>query len=218
MHDHRPAAGERRQRRSPERSAEARVTEVLPVTPDRWNDLVALFERPGPRGGKPVSSGCWCMYWRLDSARFDEFWGRGDERGAGNRREMRKIVAAGREPGLLAYVDGTPVGWVSVAPRPEFPRIEASRTLRPVDDRPAWSIVCFYIHGSFKRRGVAGALLRAAVDHAAERGARIVEGYPVAAGDGDPYTGFRSMFENAGFRVVREGGRRAIMRYHVAED
>lgn len=186
--------------------------EIRAVTPDRWQDMVDLFERPGPRGGKQVSSGCWCMYWRLEGSTFDEFWGRGDERGRRNRMAMADIVAAGRVPGLLAYVDGRPVGWVSVAPRSEFPRIEKSRALKPVDDRPVWSIVCFYVHRSAHRQGVGRALLRAAIEHARTAGAETLEAYGVEAGDGDPYTGFRSMYEDAGFEVVRAGGRRSIMR------
>lgn len=200
------------------RSSAAEAIEVKPVTPGRWADLVDLFERPGPRGGKPVSSGCWCMYWRLPNAQFTEFWGRGTKRGTGNRAAMKKIVAQGREPGLLAYVDGIPAGWVSVAPRAEFPRLESSRALKPVDDRPVWSIVCFYIHASYKRRGVATQLLRAAVEHAGRRGADTVEAYPVRPGDGDPYTGFRPMFEAAGFEMIREGDRRSIMRYSIGKE
>ncbi len=157
------------------------------------------------------------MYWRVDSKTFDAFWGRGSERGAANKAAMSAIVAEGREPGLLAYVDGVAVGWCSVAPRSEYPRLGASRPLKPVDDTPVWSVVCFYIHGSKKRRGIAGELLRAAVAHAVSRGATTVEGYPVEPGDGDPYTGYRTMFEAAGFRLVREGGRRSVMRYSIRE-
>ncbi len=204
------------QRESEQSDAETRV-EIHPVTPDRWADMVDLFERPGPRGGRQVSSGCWCMYWRLDNASFDQFWGRGDERGAGNKAAMGEIVAAGRVPGLLAYTDGQALGWVSVAPREEFPRVEKSRALRPVDDEPVWSIVCFYIHRTAHGRGIGRALLDAAVEHARSAGARIVEGYAVEAGDGDPYTGFRSMFEACGFRVVRPGGRRSIMRRELGD-
>ncbi len=189
--------------------------EIHPVTPDRWADLVELFERPGPRGGQPVSSGCWCMFWRLEGRRFDEFWGRGKDGGSGNKAEMRSLVEQGREPGLLAYVDGVPAGWCSIAPREEFARLERSRTLPRVDEAPVWSIVCFYIHGHYKGRGVAQALLRGAVDHAASKGATIVEGYPVRPGDADPYTGFESMFRAAGFQPVREGGRRSIFRLSV---
>jgi GNAT superfamily N-acetyltransferase len=189
--------------------------EVRPVTPERWADLVDLFERPGPRGGRQVSSGCWCMFWRLEGKRFDEFWGRGDERGEGNKRAMRRLVRAGSEPGLMAYIDGRPVGWCSVGPREAYPRLDRSRSIGRVDDQPVWSVACFYIHRSEARQGVGEALLAAAVEHAARHGARIVEGYPVAPGDGDPFTGFRSMFEQAGFHEVRAGGRRSIVRYEI---
>ena len=189
--------------------------EIHPVTADRWPDLVDLFERPGPRGGQPVSSGCWCMFWRLEGRRFDEFWGRGKDRGAGNKAQMRSLVEQGREPGLIAYVEGVPAGWCSVAPREKFLRLERSRTLVRVDDQPVWSIVCFYIHGHYKRRGIAQELLRAAVDYATSKGATIVEGYPVRPGDADPYTGFESMFRAAGFQPAREGGRRSVFRLSV---
>lgn len=182
--------------------------EVHPVTPDRWADLVDLFERPGPRGGRQISANCWCMYWRRRGA-FNEEWGEG------NKRAMGEIVAAGREPGLLAYLDGVPVGWVSVAPRSEFPRIEHSPTIRPIDEKPAWSINCFYIHRSAKRRGVARALLRAAIDFARDHGATLVEAYPVGRDVNvvDAYTGYREMFDAEGFReVARRSSRRAIVR------
>jgi GNAT superfamily N-acetyltransferase len=88
-----------------------------------------------------------------------------------------------------------------------------------VDDRPVWSVVCFYIHRRHRGKGVGEALLEAAVKHAVRRGARIVEGYPVdTAGGKVPgasiYTGVVSMFERAGFREVeRRRATRPIMRW-----
>ena len=120
--------------------------DVQPVTSERWADLEALFERiRGPRGGKPVTAACWCMAWRLPSDAFKAGWGSGRTRGAGNKAALHAIVDGGRIPGLLAYEDGTPVGWCSVAPREEFVALESSRTLARIDDRPVWSVVCFYI-------------------------------------------------------------------------
>jgi GNAT superfamily N-acetyltransferase len=183
--------------------------EIRPVTPDRWKDLVELF---GDRG---AYSGCWCMWWRLSSAEFDQ------QHGAGRRRGLKRLVDAGRTPGLLAYVDDRPVGWVSVAPREEFGRIERSRHLRPIDDQPVWSIVCFYIDRKSRGSGVGSALLRGAVEYAAGRGAEVVEAYPVEArGKKIPaaelYTGTVEMFEAAGFETVADrGGRRQIMRSSV---
>ena len=46
------------------RRVEGRV-DVHVVTPDRWGDVVDLFERPGPRGGTPQTNGCWCQFWHL---------------------------------------------------------------------------------------------------------------------------------------------------------
>jgi GNAT superfamily N-acetyltransferase len=185
--------------------------EIRPVTADRWDDLVELF---GERG---AYSNCWCMWWRVTSSDFD----RGiRNRGTGNRRRLRSLVAEGRVPGLLAYRYGRPVGWVSLAPREEFGRLQRSPKLKAVDDRPVWSIVCFFMDRRERGKKVGTALLDAAVRYAAERGATIVEGYPVDPTDrtisnADAYTGVISMFERAGFREVARRGARPIMRKRV---
>jgi GNAT superfamily N-acetyltransferase len=184
--------------------------EIRPLTPERWKDLVALF---GPNG---AYSNCWCMWWRVTSSEFDE------TKGAGTRRALKDLVDKGHVPGLLAYVDDRPAGWVSVAPREEFGRVERSRLLRPVDDQPVWSIVCFYIDRRSRGRGVGSALLRGAVQYAGQKGAKVVEAYPVdAKGRKIPpaelYTGTVEMFEAAGFEIVADrGGRRRIMRTSVS--
>jgi GNAT superfamily N-acetyltransferase len=117
-------------------------------------------------------------------------------------------------PGLLAYLDGQAVGWCRVGPRESFDRLEASRALARVDDAPVWSLVCFYVHPTAKRLGVATALLEGAAEHAAAQGAAILEAYPVRAGHPnlDAYTGYRPMFDAAGFEEVGAGGRRTIVR------
>lgn len=187
--------------------------EIHPATPDRWDDLVKLF---GERG---AYAHCWCMWWRVSSSDFD----RGiRNRGAGNRRGLRSIVAEGRVPGLLAYRDGRPVGWVSLAPREEFGRLQRSPKLKPVDDRPVWSIVCFFMDRGERGKKVGTALLDAAVRYATERGATMMEGYPVdptdrAISNSDAYTGVISMFERAGFREVTRRGRRPIMRKRLRQ-
>ncbi len=185
--------------------------DIQPVTADRWPDLADLFERPGPRGSWPRTSACYCMFWRLPSAEYEAAFRRRsleNVSGGPNKEAMRKLVAAGTVPGLLASLDGRAVGWVAVSPRAELVRLESSPGLRSVAEPPdarAWSVSCFYVHRSEWRRGVGGALLDAAVARAVEHGATMIEGYPVQAGSVDPYTGYDTMFAAAGFRLVQPG-------------
>jgi GNAT superfamily N-acetyltransferase len=176
--------------------------EILPVTPDRWDDFADLFTRPGPRGGGgPGSGGCWCMWWRQRTGSRER-----------NRRAMRTLVKEGREPGLLAYEDGVAIGWVSVSPREDFGHLARSKHYGPAEpEEGVWSIVCFHIHPSARRKGVAKALLHAAVEHALRRGARAIEAYPHQRRP--DYMGSAEMFEAAGFRPVRSASVRTIMRY-----
>ena len=178
--------------------------EVHPVTPDRWDDMVTLFERRGPRGGhrNTPAYGCWCMYWRDRSL----------EHGEPKKRAMAKLVGDGCEPGLLAYTDGESVGWASVAPRNEFHAIVSSPQYGPRDDeRDVWSIVCFVVDKPHRRSGVAGVLLDAAVVHAFAHGAVAVEAYPHVS-NGSDYMGSLALFERAGFATVRDANKRAIVR------
>ena len=185
--------------------ARAPKLSVRPVTPERWPDLERLF---GPRG---ACAGCWCMWWRLPRAR----WVAG--KGQGNRRALRRIVERGAVPGLLAYEGGEPVGWVAVEPREAYAGLDRSRTLARVDDRPVWSVPCFFVARSHRGKGVTRALLEAAARFARSRGARIVEGYPVeyrgGVADAWVFTGAASTFRKAGFReVARRSPTRPIFR------
>jgi GNAT superfamily N-acetyltransferase len=185
-------------------------TDIRPVTADRWEDLVGLFGKNG------AYSGCWCMWFRETSREFSE---RGN---AGNRRALHEIVHQGRVPGLLAYRAGRPVGWCSVAPRGEFGRLNRSPTLKPVDEQPVWSVVCFFVDRAHRGQGVAEELLETAVNYAARRGARLVEAYPVDTSGrkyrpADLYTGTVDLFGAAGFtEVARRSEARPIMRYRVS--
>jgi GNAT superfamily N-acetyltransferase len=185
--------------------------EIHPLTPDRWDDLVTVFDRPGD------PKGCWCMFYRVRSRDFERLWGQGA------RAAFRQVVTDGPPPGLLAYRDGTPVGWVAVAPRDAYPRILNSRVLRPLDDAPAcWAVVCFYVVRGERGGGVAAALLEAAVDFAADHGARAVEGYPKDTAGArkhanEMFVGSVSMFAEAGFEEVgRRSPQRPIMRRQVS--
>ena len=189
----------------PRPAGAARGLAIHPLTPARWPDLVRLF---GPRG---ACAGCWCMWMRLSAADFRR--GKGD----GNRRALRRLVAR-RPPGLLAYADGEPVGWVAVAPRAEYARLARSRVLAPVDARPVWAVPCFFVAAAHRGRGVTAALLHAAAAWAAAHGARIVEGYPTANRPtrqpaAFAWMGFESTFRGAGFgEAARRSPTRPLLR------
>ena len=187
--------------------------EIHPVSADRWQDLAAFF---GPSG---AFSNCWCTWWRQTAADFSHGI---EEHGAGNRSLMHELVEAGSEPGLLAYRDGTPVGWISVAPRPQYGRILRSRRIGPSPEEAAdervWSVVCFWIPRGERGKGVANELLKGAIKHAKERGASHLEAYPVdTAGGRHPaanlFTGTLAMFQRAGFHEVdRPRGSQLVVR------
>lgn len=179
---------------------------VLPATADRWEDLEQLF---GPKG---ACAGCWCMWWRLRRAE----WTQG--KGQGNRRALRALVRSCEPTGLIAYAGTDPIGWIAVAPREAYPGLERSRTLKPVDERPVWSVTCFFTSREYRRRGVTVKLLEAAVKHARAEGAECLEGYPVeprkdSVPDVFVFTGLVGAFRKAGFvEVARRSETRPIMR------
>jgi len=177
---------------------------VAPVTAERWPDLVELFERRGPRGGRRnvPAYGCWCMFWRDRSLKH----------GTPKKRAMQALVRAGREPGLLAYEGAEAVGWISVAPREEYGALLSSPQYRPQDeDRDVWSIVCFVVDRPRQGEGIAGALLDGALEHAGRRPAALIEAYPHRSKK-DNYMGHLDLFLERGFAVVRKTTSRAVVR------
>lgn len=179
-----------------------------PLTQKLWRDFELLFGERGACGG------CWCMFWKLRGKAFDE------NKGEGNRQIQKSVVDAKHVPGLLAYVDGYPTGWVAIEPRNQYPKLAYSRVLKPVDEQEVWSITCLFVEKKHRRKGVAIQLIRAAVEHAKKNGVKIIEGYPVEAKKDEPppfvFTGTASAFQQAGFlEVARRSPARPIFRFYV---
>ena len=188
---------------------------IHPLTPDRWDDLDALF---GPRG---AYGGFWCMFWRVSRAQFGEQCAHG---GADNKAAFREVVVRGDVPGLLAYADGKPVGWCAVAPREVYTALERSTTRKRLDDQPVWSITCFYVAHGWRKRGVSTALVNAAIAHVRNQGGKMLEAYPTLNEPGmkppsnsAAYMGLSEVFRDAGFvEVARPSNtRRVTMRYAI---
>lgn len=182
--------------------------ESRPLTPQTWADLEALFDLPG---GWMVR-GCWCMFYRK-SGRVSV----NAVAGADNKWQLCELVDAGVVPGLLAYVDGSPAGWISLGPREDYAKLKRSPIMRPVDEQDVWSVVCTYVARGYRGQGVQHRLLQAGIGYARENNVRILEAYPVdkpeRSHDDFMFFGSRSLYERAGFtEVVRRSPTRVIMR------
>lgn len=183
--------------------------EVVPATSDTFADV----EQALTGGGDGAS--CQCQWWTLPAKQFDTT----------TRAEREELLAAelaaSPPPGLVARVDGAAAGWVRVGPRTRQPRLARTRAFalspEPWDDESVWAVTCFSIRKEFRRRGVMGALLEAAVDLARQNGARTLEAYPMDPSvkklpSNELYLGVLSVFLDAGFTEVgRSHPHRAVV-------
>jgi GNAT superfamily N-acetyltransferase len=185
---------------------------IVPLGADTWPALSELFAQ----GGDP--KWCWCQFWRKPGSNWT------NTTPEQNRADLEALVGSDPAPGLVALEDGRAIGWVGLGPRAEFPRMARSRTLPQLPGEAVWQVNCFVVGRASRGRGVAEALLAAAVDYASDHGAMVVDGFPVDTGgermpSAGAYTGTRSMFERAGFAFAADstsrstsGRRRVVMR------
>jgi GNAT superfamily N-acetyltransferase len=172
---------------------------IVRLTPSRMDDMGKVLS--GSWG-----AACWCMFPRLTAKTRRKLppAAPGESR---SRTAMTALAAKRRAPGLLAYVGDDVAGWIAIAPRPELARTDSSKATPRVDDVAVWVIPCITVARRFRGRGVARALIGAAVEHAGRYGAPAVEGYPRASNervnDDFAFIGTESLFRKAGFRKVR---------------
>jgi GNAT superfamily N-acetyltransferase len=179
-----------------------------PLTLERWNDFEKLF------GSNGACAGCWCTYWILKRSDFDEL------RKTSKTKNVFKQIVKNISPGILAYRGGEPAGWCAIQPRENYPVLQNSRILKPIDDKPVWSIVCFFIGKKYRGEGLSTLLIKEAVKFAKTNGAKIIEAYPVEPKKKTApvfiYTGVASSFLKAGFKeAARRSETRPIMRMRV---
>jgi GNAT superfamily N-acetyltransferase len=196
------------------------MIKVIPANEAEWEDLLAVFGRGGP-------AKCGCQRIKLgDRAWFDMPV---DER----THRLRDETDCGHPEadgtsGMVAYLDGEPVGWVAVEPRRNYRRLRGSsvpwagRSEDP-DDPGVWAVVCFAVRAGFRRRGLTHPLAAAAADYALSRGATAVEGYPMVPRPGQDVSwgemnvGSRNAFLAAGFtQVSQPTARRVVMRRNTS--
>ncbi len=191
--------------------------EIVPANEASWEDVQAVF---GPRG-EPHR--CQCQWFLIPASEWRQV---SVEDRAQRLRERTDCgqPEAEETSGLVAYLDGEPVGWCAVEPRANYPRLRGSRVpwlgrSQDKDDPGIWAVTCFVTRAGYRRRGVSRALAAASVGFARGRGATALEGYPIVVkpgqefGWGELYVGSRDVFAAAGFREVsRPTERRAVMR------
>lgn len=182
------------------------VTESVDAS--TWGELQTVF------GTKGDPAGCWCQWFKLSRADWD----------AATREETQALLHGQLEagsPGVIARIDGEPVGWAAVEPFSAYPALGRSPITRRREGDPedVWAVTCFVVRLEYRKRGVARALLAGALDHAKRHGATVVEGYPVdpearpSLTAAERYHGTVSLFRDAGFDLIRRpSATRAIMR------
>ncbi|MBU6191216.1 MAG: GNAT family N-acetyltransferase [Betaproteobacteria bacterium] len=189
--------------------------ELAPVTAARFSDLEALFAG----NGCAFARACWCMECRYRGDRPSP--APGQTPAEANRQAMMDLLATGAVPGLIGYRAATPVGWVALAPRGDYGRLQRSAVMKAVDAQPVWSVMCFVVPSAYRGQGVAQALLEGAAAYAKAQGAAILEAYPIdKAGRSNPgflWFGAKAMFDKAGFEeVARRKPERPIVRLKLS--
>jgi GNAT superfamily N-acetyltransferase len=189
---------------------------IRPANEASWEDLQTVF---GTRG---QAARCQCQRYKLRPR--ESFRSFPAEERAHRLRQQTDCghPEAGTTSGLVAYLDGEPVGWCAVEPRPAYTglvrnnRVPWEGRAEDKTDDSVWAVTCLFTRAGFRNRGVSRALARAAVDFARERGARAVEGYPMTTKKAileELHVGTESVFAEAGFTEVgRPTLRRAVVR------
>jgi GNAT superfamily N-acetyltransferase len=175
---------------------------IHPLTPDRWDDLVDLFETDS------ITRMCWCMVTRLSGAELREF------KPADRKKMFQSLVKQGKVPGLLAYKGEEAVGWVAVASRgmtPDWNRGRKSSAVEAesdADDPACWGASCFFVRSGHRKQGMTAELLEAGIAHAKKGGAKRLEARPMRHDDKRSAVGMcvgpQRIFERAGFETVLE--------------
>lgn len=178
--------------------------EVRPLVPSRVADVRTVL-------ASTFGSQCYDLFYRYtdEQKRAAGITGKMTPEHEARRKEILAKLARRKRgsAGLVAYADGEPVGFISLGPRSDYPGVERSKAMQPVDDVPVWVIPCITVRKGYRGKGVAIAMLRATVAYATEKGAAAVEGYPRPDGkrmhDGSAAHGTESMFRRAGFKRIR---------------
>jgi GNAT superfamily N-acetyltransferase len=178
---------------------------VHPVSEDRIDDWIRFFDHDA-FAGNPDWASCYCLEPHVPTT---------DERPWRQiRAAMMERLGTGETYGYLAYVDGTPAGWVNASPRSEYGKYRLVDPDGP-DPGSVVGVSCFIIAPPYRRHGIAARLLDRVIADAADRGADWIEGYPRSDPEGDDaghFRGPRHIYDTRGFEPIEEREHDAVMR------
>lgn len=179
---------------------------VRRLTPDRRADFYALHAEACDAGW------CCCVAWWVPT------WAGWGERTAEENRALRDhLFDHGEYDIVLLYEDERPVASCQVGRRDRLEKLVSQLGLEP--DPDCHAITCFLVAPDRRRRGRARVLLRGVLDDLRARGARRVEAYPRRGADlpdGELWTGPAGLYEEAGFRCIREHPTHPVLSLELA--
>ena len=181
-----------------------------PLSPKNWNAFEQLF------GEKGACGNCWCMYFRLSKNDFQE-----GKYNNGNKDAMKQLVFNQQPTGVICFYQDQPIAWCALAPREVYSKLKKSRVHKPIDDKPVWSITCFFIRKEFRKLGISVQLLKGVINIAKTLQIKILEAYPAIPTqdilpDSFAWIGLYKSFERAGFKIVDQTSKnRPMVRYYL---
>ncbi len=191
-----------------ERLPSVGTIEVHPVTEERIDDWLRLFDRDA-FPDNPDWGSCYCLHPHTGDVP-ERPW-------RDVRADMIERLRSEATVGYLAYVDGRPAGWVNASYRSTYAKYDGIDPDGPAADTIV-GVSCFVIAPPYRRHGVSSALLDRVIHDSRSRGARYVEGYPRSMERGDDalsFCGPRSMFDRRGFSSAEEHDLFTVVRRRV---
>jgi GNAT superfamily N-acetyltransferase len=194
--------------------------EVKELSSTTWPDFEKFFAKHNG-----VQGGCWCTFYHHAEGRLLKQGLERKDAIALNRKEKKSLVTKGRSHGILVYAGNQAVGWCQYGPKEELPRIDSGRNYSKLDlsadqGRNLWRLTCFFVDRDFRKKGVAGVALKAALDSIRKQGGGIVEAYPPTWKEGGSWAlwfGTVAMYEREGFKAhAKLGERHLLMRKTLA--